>query len=279
MLIDWFTVGAQALNFIILVWLMKRFLYKPIRHAIDEREKRIAAELENADAKKAEAQKESDTFRQKNEAFDRQRDTLFRKATDEANAESQRLLDEARKVAAALSAKRQETLRDEARALRQVISRRTRQEVFAIARKVLTDLATTSLEERMGEVFTRRLGEMDGRGKADLAAALMSGPNPVLVRSAFDLPAEQQAVIQNALNETFSADIRIRFESTPDVISGIELTANGQKVAWSIADYLTSLEKGVDELLKEADKPEAESEAPPEAGIEPDAPESEAGSR
>ena len=45
MLIDWFTVAAQALNFLILVWLMKRYLYKPIRHAIDEREKRIAAEL------------------------------------------------------------------------------------------------------------------------------------------------------------------------------------------------------------------------------------------
>ena len=53
MLIDWFTVGAQALNFLILVWLMKRFLYKPILHAIDEREKRIATELANADKKKA----------------------------------------------------------------------------------------------------------------------------------------------------------------------------------------------------------------------------------
>jgi hypothetical protein len=57
MLIDWFTVGAQALNFLILVWLMKRFLYKPILHAIDAREKRIAAELADADAKKAEAKR------------------------------------------------------------------------------------------------------------------------------------------------------------------------------------------------------------------------------
>ena len=44
MLIDWFTVGAQALNFIILVWLLKRYLYKPILNAVT-REKRIAAEL------------------------------------------------------------------------------------------------------------------------------------------------------------------------------------------------------------------------------------------
>ena len=96
MLIDWFTVGAQALNFLILVWLMKRFLYKPILNAIDAREKRIAAELADADAKKAEAQKERDEFQHKNEEFDQQRAALLSKATDEAKAERQRLLDEAR---------------------------------------------------------------------------------------------------------------------------------------------------------------------------------------
>jgi len=74
------------------------------------------------------------------------------------------------------------------------------------------------------------------------------------VRSAFDLPAEQRAAIQNALNETFSAEIHVRFETAPDLVSGIELTTNGQKVAWSIGDYLASLEKGVGELLKEKDK-------------------------
>jgi F-type H+-transporting ATPase subunit b len=82
------------------------------------------------------------------------------------------------------------------------------------------------------------------------------------VRSAFDLPPDQRAAIQNALNETFSAEIHIRFETAPDLISGIELTTNGQKVAWSIADYLASLEKGVDELLKEKDKSIAKAKTP-----------------
>jgi F-type H+-transporting ATPase subunit b len=270
MLIDWFTVGAQALNFLILVWLMKRYLYKPIRHAIDEREKRIATELANADAKKAEAQKEHDEFQHKNEEFDQQRAALLSKATDEAHAERQRLLDGARKAAVALSSKRQETLRNEEHNLHQAIRRRTKQEVFAIVRKALTDLATTSLEERLGEVFTRRLREMDGKAKEGLGAALKTGPDPALVRSAFDLPAEQRAAIQNALNETFSAEIHVQFETAPDLISGIELTTNGQKVAWSIADYLASLENGVDELLKKKDKREAKAEPKPES--KPEAP-------
>jgi F-type H+-transporting ATPase subunit b len=271
MLIDWFTVGAQALNFLILVWLMKRFLYQPILHAIDEREKRIAAELSDADAKKAEAQKERDEFQHKNEEFDQQRAELLSKAMEDAKAERQRLLDEARQAADTLSAKRQETLRNDAHLLNQAISRRTQQEVFAIARKALTDLATTSLEERLGEVFTRRLREMDGQAKEGLAEALKTAIEPSLVRSAFDLPAEQRAVIQNALNETFSAEVHIRFETAPDLISGIEFTtANGQKVAWSIADYLVSLEKGVDELLKEKDKPIAKAKPNPDAKVEPE---------
>jgi F-type H+-transporting ATPase subunit b len=259
MLADWFTIVAQALNFFILVWLMKRFLYKPILHAIDEREKRIATELADADAKKAEAQKKRDEFQHKNEEFDQQRAALLSKATDEAQAERERLLDAARKAAAALSSKRQETLRNEEQNLYQAISRRTQQEVFSIARKALTDLATTSLEERMGEVFTRRLREMDSQAKAGLGEALKTASGPALVRSAFDLPAEQRAAIQNALNETFSAEIHVRFETAPDLISGIELTTNGRKVAWSIADYLVSLEKGVDELVKEKGKSDAKS--------------------
>ena len=267
MLIDWFTVSAQAVNFLILVWLLRRFLYKPILVAIDAREKRIAAELADADAKKAEAQRERDEFQRKNQEFDQQRAALLGKATDEAKAERQRLVEEARKAADALSVKRQETLRSDARNLNQAIGRRAQQEVFAIARKTLTDLASVSLEERLGEVFTRRLREMNSEAKAGFAEAIKTASDPALVRSAFDLPAEQRAAIQNALNETFSADIPVRFETAPDLVGGIELTANGQKVAWSIADYLASLEKGVGELLNKqarSDAPNAiKIEAPP----------------
>src|SRR3984957_5610394 len=211
--IDWFTVGAQALNFLILVWLLKRFLYKPILHAIDAREQQIAAELAGADATKAAAEKARAEFLHKNEEFDQQRAALMRTATDEAKVERQRLLDDARRAADASSAQRQEALRHEAQALSQAVSRRTQEEVFAIARKTLADLATTSLEECAGEAFTRRVRAMDGAAKAGLAEALKTATTPALVRSAFDLPVGQRADIQNALNETFSADIPVRFET------------------------------------------------------------------
>lgn len=258
MLIDWFTVLAQVINFLILVWLLKRFLYKPILNAIDAREKKIAKELADADAKKAEALKEREKFQHKNEEFEKQRAAMLDKATDDAGNERRRLLDEARQAADALGAKRQESLRRDANNLNQAISRRAGQEVFAIARKALTDLATTGLEERLADVFTRRLREMDEQTKQAFGESLKDSSSPALLRSAFDLPAAQRTAIQQALNETFSAEIQLRFETAPELISGIELSTNGQKLAWSIADYLVSLEKGVDELLKEQDKAKPE---------------------
>lgn len=269
MLFDWFTVGAQALNFLVLLFLMWRFLYKPILHAIDEREKRIAAELADADAKRAEAQEELDEYQKKNEELDQQRAELLSQATEEAKVERQRLLDEARQAADSLSSKRQKALRNDAHNLNQAIGNRAQQEVFAIARKALTELAGASLEERLGEVFTRRLREMEGQSRATFAEALQTATDPALVRSAFDLPAEQRAAIQNAVNETFSADIRLRFETAPDLVSGIELTTNGLKVGWSIAEYLTSLEEGVGELLKEKDRPEERGKRKAGAEAEP----------
>lgn len=257
MLIDWFTVGAQALNFLILVWLMKRFLYKPILAAIDAREKRVAAAIADAESKDAEARKERETFHQKNEAFDQERASLLAKATDEAAAERQRLLDEARDAAEVLGAKRMEALRNEEHDMREAIGHRTQQEVFAVSRKALADLATVTLEERLGEVFTRRLRELDGDAKEGLASALKAGTDPAILRSAFDLPEEQRATLQNAMNETFSADIPLQFETDPDLIGGIELIAHGQELTWSIASYLEDLEKEASAVLEDKGKAEA----------------------
>ena len=263
MLIDWFTVVAQAFNFLILVWLLKRYLYQPILSALDARERRIAAELADGDAKKAEARMEREEYQRKNEEFDQQRAELLNKATGEAAAERQRLLDEARKDAEALCAKLQDTLRSEHQGLHDEIARRTRAEVFAIARKALTELAGASLEERMVDVFIRRLRELGSEEKGRLASMLKSPPIPVLVRSAFDLSPVQRGLIEGAAEETFAAEVQLSFEVVPDLVSGIELTMQGQKIAWSIADYLASLEKGVNELLKAQPKAEANTNQKP----------------
>ncbi len=258
MLIDWFTVGAQALNFVVLVWLMKRFLYKPILDAIDQREKGIATSLADAKSKMAEARHERDEFHRKNEALDQQRQALLAQAAKDADAERQRLIDEARQAAKALAKQGQDALQGQAQRLSQDLARRTQDEVFAIARQALADLASTSLEARAAEVFASRLLAMGSADKQGLAQALSTSKAPALVRSAFDLPGAQRAAIQKAANETFSTDVQLRFETAPELVGGIELSVNGQKLAWSIADYLVSMQRAVDELLLPAPAPATE---------------------
>ncbi|MEO5732608.1 MAG: F0F1 ATP synthase subunit B [Rubrivivax sp.] len=267
MLIDWFTVGAQALNFVVLVWLMKRFLYRPVLDAIAAREKRIADQIADAAAKEAQAATERKTFEDKNSAFDRQRAGLLDQATADAKAEGGRLADEAQKAALALAAEHEHALSMQAAHLQQTIAGRAANEVFAVARKTLSDLANADLESRMVGVFTQRLRELPGPAKAQLAAGLKPGAEPALVRSHFALPAEQQAAIQDAVNVCFSAAVPLRFDTAGDAVCGIELSAGGQKLAWTIAEYLRDLQHEVAALLvpanKPANKPAAKSAAKP----------------
>jgi F-type H+-transporting ATPase subunit b len=250
MLIDWFTVGAQTLNFLVLVWLLKRFLYKPILDAVDAREKRIATELAQADAQQTKADQERETFRLKNAAFDQQRDDLLTQAKAEAKAERQRQLDETRHAAEALRVKREEALNAELESLQQDITQRSRDEVFATARKVLSDLADTTLEARMVDVLARRLRELDADTKAELTQALALPHAEIMVRTAHALSPSQQTTLSDALVATFTSPIQLRFDTSAQVIGGIELSANGWRLPWNIADLLTALEKNIGQQLR-----------------------------
>ncbi|QCB45421.1 F0F1 ATP synthase subunit B [Hydrogenophaga sp. PAMC20947] len=250
MLIDWFTVGAQALNFIILAWLMKRFLYKPILNAIDAREERIATELASAARKETEAQQQRDEFQKKNDDLHQQRAALLKQARADAAEERQKLMGAAREAADALAAQRQASLVGEAKKLGQALRQRTQTEVFAIARRALTDLAGASLEASACAVFITRLHDLEGEPKAALAAAMGDSESGVVVRSAFELPSDQRLAIQNAIADSLGVKPELRFEVETALVGGIELVAQGQKLAWTISDYLTSLERGVRELLQ-----------------------------
>jgi len=256
MIIDWFTVAAQAVNFLILVWLLKRFLYKPVLAAIDEREKRIETQLQDAEKRKAEGLQEQTAFKHKNEEFDQQRSALFLQATSAAKKERERLLERARTDSEELGSKLQKSVYAELENLNGKIGTLALQEVFSIARKTLADLADVSLEERMTDVFIHRLHDMNEKQIEQLKAGSPASSGAALVRSAFELASPQKTAIEDVFKPIFGEGTQITFETRPDLISGIELTANGQKIAWSIADYLTSLSSSVDRLLKPKFDPE-----------------------
>ena len=74
-----------------------------------------------------------------------------------------------------------------------------------------------------------------------------------MLRSAFELPPPQRAAIQKALDESFGQPVALKFETAPDLVSGIELTAQGQKLAWSISGYLSALSSDLQAKLGAAE--------------------------
>lgn len=245
MLIDWFTVVAQAINFLILVWLLKRFLYSPILRAIDEREKRIAGQIQQAESKMAEAQRKQEEYQQKNMELEQQRADRILQAQQQAAEQRQRLIEEARAAAEALRQKLHESLRDDEQNLNRTLLRQIQEEVFAVARKTLADLADTTIEQNIARVFLNRLQKLDAPTRQTLA----DDDSPFFVRSAFELPPQQRAALETALRETFGSGRTVKFETAPELIAGIELSSDGQKLAWSIADYLDSMQIAVAEAL------------------------------
>lgn len=250
MLIDWFTVIAQTINFLVLVWLLKRFLYRPILNAIDAREKRIAEEISDADSKRKEAEHQKELYQKKNAEFDKQQTSRMNELAKEAKTERERLMDEVRLESEALREKLQSALQNEQLSLKDELSQRVSHEVFSIARKALNDLAETSLEASMTKVFIRRLQALSDEERAELKRAFTDSNHALTVRSAFDLPSEQCKQIKSAIQEILGEEIQLEFITATELVSGIEISANGQKIAWSIANYLDSLGKSIEQLLQ-----------------------------
>jgi len=260
MQINWFIIIAQIINFFILVWLLKRFLYKPVLKAIDEREQRIAAQLSDAKAKKSEAKKEQDEFTKKNEEFDQQKKILLDKAIADTEVEKEKLIKAARNEADTLRSKFDKALVAMQENLEHEIAQKTQDEVFAIARKALTDLASVSLEEQSVNVFIKRINDLKTEEKKKFIEAFKSDSDKILVQSAFELHAKQQTEIKNAVHEILGTKSHFQFNIAPELISGIEITSEGYKLAWSISDYINSLQKSISETIKEKSEAEAKSE-------------------
>ncbi|WP_372591046.1 F0F1 ATP synthase subunit B [Guyparkeria sp.] len=248
MLIDWFTVGAQIVNFAVLLWLLKRFLYRPVLNALDAREKRIADRLEQAERSRQEAERERQSYEDRNAVFEREREDRLDDVRREADAERHRLLAEAREAAETLRKESERSLRNETRRLSDEIIRRARDEVMALVRRALADLADADVEEAMARSFIARLRTLDASQTESLAAAVERGGEPVRIRSAFPLSETLREAVRDAVEGVVATRVPLEFETADDVIAGIELVAPGEKLAWSLEEYLHEFEQRLAEL-------------------------------
>lgn len=252
MLIDWFTVIAQLINFLILAWLLNRFLYHRILKAIDAREQHIHEMLEDATLKRAEALTEKETLNGKNKDFDQQRAKMLEQAAEEVASKRQQLLLDAQQAANALKETYNKTRMNDAKSFKKNIRLKAQQSVFQIAHKALKELANVELEAQIVRVFIERFESLDAVDKKLLAKGFFACTvqAPASIRTCFELTQAQQARINTAINNSLALEAELNFELKPEISSGIELNAGGQKLAWNINDYLESMEHELATLLK-----------------------------
>ncbi len=96
MQIDYFTIFAQIINFLILVFLLRHFLYRPVTKLMEEREQKIVSRLQEIEEKKSEAEKELESYRKMSQELSNKREELLAKASREAQVLEADLMKKAR---------------------------------------------------------------------------------------------------------------------------------------------------------------------------------------
>lgn len=253
--INWFTVIAQIINFLILIWLLKRFLYKPILKAIDERETKITARIKDTDEIKTKALEEQADYKKRNDDFDTQKKALTDKAVSEAKTYHDKLMEDAKSEVAKFRSDLQNTIKEEQQTQALEGADKLQQQVFSIAKQALKELASSGLEEQSVNTFLKRLHELNDKEKQQFITAFKSSDHSILLKSTFELPANQQTAVSDAVNEILGTKSVIRFETSPKLISGIELSTSGYKLAWNFAEYIQSLQKSIAVATKEKEDP------------------------
>lgn len=248
MQIDWLTVSAQIVNFLVLVWLLKRFLYGPLMKAMREREQHIENTLALAAQKEQDAQEEAERYRKDRETIAIQKEAILADMHQEAEKTQRELND---KTKAEVEALRQHWLMDlnaEQGEILAKLRQRITHQIRHTTGRVLADLADTSLETQTIRIFLQRLHALDEAEKRPLIDALSE--DKVVIATAFDLPKTLRDEIMKSLTALCNMAPHTRFEHKPELTFGIELIAAQHTISWNIADYLTDIERDMESGLQ-----------------------------
>lgn len=242
MQIDWFTFVAQVINFLVLVWLLKRFLYGPILRAIDEREKTIADRLQAAADREAAAAAAQQAYKEQQAELTHLKESLLAEAAAEVDQWRKDRLQELRDEVAEARKSWYDSVAREQRQFFGELRERTARQVQEVARHVLRELADCELEQQMIQRFLAQV-DSDSDGRRLLSQNGKQG-SQVVIRTAFPLSPDGQT----SLSEDIAGRIRagpVRFDVDADLICGIELVTGDHKIEWNVDNYLESLQRSI----------------------------------
>ncbi|WP_319496133.1 F0F1 ATP synthase subunit delta [uncultured Cohaesibacter sp.] len=220
MTIDWWTLGLETVNVVILIWLLARFLFKPIRGIIEERQRAVRSLLEEAEGTRNEAKAERAKARKETEDIAAQRATLIASAKQEAGQERQAIID----AAVAEAEKSRSTVRAELAELRKAEADRIVDEAgllaLDIAAKLLARLPPAVLTASFIDGLTKAVAELPEATRAGIGR-----DGPIFLRTAAKLPPDAQEHLQEGLEALLGRSITLDVHVTPELIAGLELDA------------------------------------------------------
>jgi F-type H+-transporting ATPase subunit b len=250
MLIDWFTVVAQVVNFMVLVLLMKRFFFGRLVAAIDARESRIAGRLAEADAKKQAADLEAGKLNARAQEDARNRAELLAQTQRDAAELRTQMIREARETVQALERKWRDELDREKKVFLDDARRRTTEQILTVIRHALADLASADLQHCAVQVFKEKLRSMDVT-----AIRKICGDGELTVITAGELSRDERCQIQHVLEEKLGQELNVDFIAAPEPTWGIELRAGGRRIGWNSDSYVDALEQNLREALDSPKEP------------------------
>ena len=250
MLFDWFTFFAQIINFIILVYLLWRFLYRPINKVMDDRQRQLQERWNDAREQEEKAQQEAQKYRDQQAELEAQRDTLISEAKAEAEQKRQQLRQSAREEIQQRREQWQEALQQEKESFYARSRQKLQEETITICRRVLQDLADAELEDQAIALFLERLKDQSNNEETELSNLKNTGIEDVVVWSGFELSSPQrQQIALTFEKQNLTHSNAITFETNPDLIFGIEARFGDHEVRWSVDDYLQDLDRTFSELF------------------------------
>jgi len=249
-LINWFTVFAQIINFLILVGLLRWFLYKPILQVMQKRQHYLEQQWQAVETAKTEAENTIDHYQEKQQSLEQQQQDFLVQARNHAEQECQRLLIEARQdIATQRQTWQEDWFQEKAtflRTLRQQIIHQT----VNIARQAIANLANAPLEQQMIRVFCDRLTHLDPDQQNAIGQALAQTDGPLQIISHFDITDDLRQQVITTLQSQWDIAQPPQFVTDRQLICGIQLKLAGQEVCWNLDTYLQNLEQRLAEAMK-----------------------------
>jgi F-type H+-transporting ATPase subunit b len=239
--IDLVSLIWQIVAFAVLIFLLNRMLFRPIRKTLDERSERIRTSMEEAERVKQQVLRADEEYEARIEEANRESLEILGQAREEAREERERIVSEAEAEAQQRRADAQSQIELE----RRDMLRDARQQVAGLA--VLA--ASRIIDENLDAERNRRLAEQHvadlneplnelNRALGSFAGATVTA---VQVRSAMALAEDLQDQIRGRVTAIFGEDIEILFSTDPALMGGFILQVGDQVVDLSVVRKLNDL--------------------------------------